>query len=50
MLFFLLAVVFFWYFAAVMYSLYKSMKVVDTNQPHMVSEMNNEHALNENVV
>lgn len=43
--------VFFWYFAAVMYSLYKSMKVaVDNSQPHMVTELNNEHAMSENVV
>lgn len=45
-----LCAVIFWYFAAVMYSLYKSMKIVDENKPHMVSELNNEHAMGENVV
>lgn len=36
--------VFFWYFAAVMYSLYKSMKV-DNTKPQLVCEFNNEHVV-----
>lgn len=42
-LFYVLSV-FFWYIAAVMYSLYKSFKV-DNNEPHMVCEFNNEHVV-----